>query len=394
MRVNDRGGRTATPETKSYSSNKTLRFRLAVRGFSTLSFMAMFILSMALLTTASLSSDFKPVDQFRFTLPNGQDFTSISTNDKQLNQFLASQALQVFARDQVKDGLAGVAYVDKNFFDPIQASLQEVKSAQERSDSEAARSAALKALAKIGSLNSRHDYELIASKLALAGNDHTIADLSNAFFKYGRALQRSVNQAQLVPSQIEAYIKSNDSGIRLRLAAQDFQGRPYVRHEPGAKNPFVCSDLVIAAAKKAGVRVSEAALPQRTVTQTWLTQGMGPEFRQVFGGESGQPLSKLIAAEENRDFNIPIGAVIVADGHAAIFGGVIPVRGQSQLIIYDANEQEGWTVSLAGKPSPGEPKSDTLFFFPGKQVGEHVTREQWGLKHLVKVFQPIGNHPI
>jgi hypothetical protein len=99
------------------------------------------------------------------------------------------------------------------------------------------------------------------------------------------------------------------------------------------------------------------------------------------------------AAARKRMSDAAIGSVIVADGHAALFSGVVKVGSDWQLIIYDANDQVGWTVSLDGTPSKDDP-DDKMLSFPGHVVGQHVTREQWGTDHLVKVFQPIGYHPV
>ncbi len=272
--------------------------------------------------------------------------------------------------------------------------------------------------------------------IAPAAGITPIANAWTAFYNYSNDLERSVNDAQTVPAQIDAFIKSNQAGVRLLSAAMNHQDAAY------QKGVMDCSALIRMAATEAGVNVmgwydlpfkpvppvpfrpcdpkngckltdtEEAAIDAQnaairaqkaafqkemaatSLSKVWFDQGMGPEFRQIWGGTTGGPLTQLAADEGNEKISIPIGAVIVTPGHAALFNGQVKVGTQWQIITYDANDAEGWTVSLEGKASKDDPE-DKMLSFPGHQVGDHVTRLQWGSKTsqvFVKVFQPIGNH--
>jgi hypothetical protein len=151
-----------------------------------------------------------------------------------------------------------------------------------------------------------------------------------------------------------------------------------------------CSDLIIAASKSIGVQIPEIPNAKgETMTKSWFLHGMGPEYRLIL---KDAPLSQIAREEGSGSINIPIGSVIVTDGHAALFDGVVKVGSDWQLITYDANDSVGWTVSLSGNPSTTDP-SDKMLAFSGHQVGEHVTRLQWGSDHVVSVYQPIGKRP-
>ena len=73
---------------------------------------------------------------------------------------------------------------------------------------------------------------------------------------------------------------------------------------------------------------------------------MGAEFKQVAGGNDGTPIGQLAADEASGTVTIPLGSVIVTDGHDALFEGVVKVVTTWQLITYDANASSGWTISL------------------------------------------------
>ena len=126
------------------------------------------------------------------------------------------------------------------------------------------------------------------------------------------------------------------------------------------------------------------------MTESWFMHGMGPGFRPIV---TAVPLSQLAQDDGNEMIHIPIGSVIVTNGHAALYTGVIKVGNQWQLITYDANDAKGWTVSLSGMPSPTDP-NDQMLSFPGHQVGTHVTRLQWNSDDVVSVYQPLGASPL
>jgi hypothetical protein len=171
-------------------------------------------------------------------------------------------------------------------------------------------------------------------------------------------------------------------GVQLLLAAQGYKGAVY-------QNGMKCSDLIIAASKAIGLQIPQAPSANgETMTESWFLHGMGPEFRAIL---TKVPLSEVAQKEGSGAINIPIGSVIVTDGHAALFDGVVKVGGKWELITFDANDFVGWSVSLSGVPSNIDP-SDRMLAFPGHQVGEHVTRLQWGSNRIVSVYQPTGNH--
>lgn len=173
-------------------------------------------------------------------------------------------------------------------------------------------------------------------------------------------------------------------GVQLLLAAQGYKGAVY-------QSGMRCSDLIIAASKAIGLQIPQAPSANgETMTESWFLHGMGPEFRAIL---TKVPLSEVAQKEGSGAINIPIGSVIVTDGHAALFDGVVKVGGKWELITFDANDSVGWSVSLSGAPSNTDP-SDRMLAFPGHQVGEHVTRLQWGSDRIVSVYQPnVNNSP-
>ncbi len=180
----------------------------------------------------------------------------------------------------------------------------------------------------------------------------------------------------------------NAAGIRLLQAAQAYRGEPYnLNPELGTS----CDVLVWKAARDAGLRLDRRVSKDgKTVTGTWFREGMGDDFEQVLGGVDGITLQELVEGVDAATLPIPIGAVLVADGHAALFNGVVKVNGHWQLILFDANSQPSWSLTFQGVPVKGDQtgRPDIQIVFPGKQVGEHVTRLHWGLDKRVKVFQP------
>jgi hypothetical protein len=94
-------------------------------------------------------------------------------------------------------------------------------------------------------------------------------------------------------------------------------------------------------------------------------------------------LAQLAADEGAGKITIPIGAVIVSStdstaphGHAALFNGIVKVGGLWQIITCDANDSDGWNISLSGTPSTDDPNV-LLLSLPGHQAGQHVARLQW-----------------
>ena len=184
------------------------------------------------------------------------------------------------------------------------------------------------------------------------------------------------------PAAAQVAFLKNAIGTQMWMLAQSHQGEEY-------RKGMQCNDLVAGAAKALGVPISNVpSAPGETVTESWFMHGMGPGFRPIV---VGVPLSQLAQDEGNNQIHIPIGSVIVTNGHAALYSGVVRVENQWQLVTYDANATKGlWTISLSGVPSATDP-SDRMLSFPGHQVGEHVTRLQWNSSDAVSVYQPIGS---
>jgi len=353
------------------------RLMFQLRTFRDLTFLMILLPVMAL-------GQYDPIGQFRFTLNNGQDFTTAGP-DATVQNFEAQRTLAGFIRQNTIATVNAIYQAVQSPIAQCRSPLLQVQAAQQRSDVSGAQSAATQAKAKLADVNTA------AKNIGVIGgygdvNNPTYVALGNAFFKYAANLANSVNEAQSVPAQIQNFIKSNEAGIRLLNAAQGLEGATY-------KTGMQCSDLLITACHAPGVGVMVTTTPQdgATMTKSWFVHGMGPEFIQLFGGDAGESLDQLAQDEGSGKIAIPIGAVIVADGHAALFDGVVMVDGQWQIITYDANDARSWTVSLSGTPSKTDPE-DKMLSFPGHQVGTHVTRLQWGRDHSVKVFQPIGNH--
>jgi len=134
-------------------------------------------------------------------------------------------------------------------------------------------------------------------------------------------------------------------------------------------------------------------------TSAWFNKGLGSDFRQIYGGANGLRLGQLVDDLNNNIVDIPLGSIIVQDGHAAFYTGQIKIKDKWEIVTYDANDQSGWTVTANGEffksdnPIPSGSNSAMMIRFPGRQVGEHVTRLQWSHDHLVKVFQPVADPP-
>jgi hypothetical protein len=199
------------------------------------------VLPMLVLFPIPALADFRPIGEFRYALPDNVDFYNAGP-DGVIAAIGERDALAGFERQNAIAGIAGIYDVAKSYFSPTSASLQAVQDAEDRSDSAAAKAAAGKALGQWNDLKNTKKLGGIYTFLAHTGNNKPIGDLANAFFKYAISLQDSVSEAQSVPSLIDSFIKSNEAGIRLRLAADISQGVPY---GPGMK----CSDLVIDASE-------------------------------------------------------------------------------------------------------------------------------------------------
>jgi hypothetical protein len=173
----------------------------------------------------------------------------------------------------------------------------------------------------------------------------------------------------------------NEAGIRLWSAASALIGTAY------SKPNMSCDKLISMASRAAGIHIVTAPFSKGTVTKSWFDHGLGPEFRQIWGGETGMSLTELAAKETSNRITIPIGSVIVAEGHAALFDGYVKYHQGRQMLLLDANNDVSHTISLKGVP---DVPNDKMIELPGHQVGYHATRLQWKEDTRVKVFEPIG----
>lgn len=180
--------------------------------------------------------------------------------------------------------------------------------------------------------------------------------------------------------------ESSEAGTRMFLAATARDGTRY-----GAKNAggLQCSDLIIDAAREAGLNIRVPAQGKATVG--WFADGMGPDFRQVLGGAEGVSLAELRDLLASPSVSLPVGSVVVAEGHAAFYAGFASVGGEREIIFYDANATKadydlGVTSGRIEKTGPAGPKE---MGFKGASVGYHLSRFYMQLFHKVKVFAPV-----
>jgi hypothetical protein len=299
-------------------------------------------------------------------MPNGINVQPSADNLDVIAGVTAAQALQGFARQQLSLALGQMAEMNKDLFIPINASLRKVQRAQMVSNSQAAKAAAEEALAKINAAHAKDKAQVIhvvVSAAPKAIGSQNVADLDVKFSKYVDNLQNAVNQAQGVSSQIDTYLKNNTAGINLLQEAQAHQGEAYAS---GIK----CSDLIKKAGRAAGsipsnpsVDLSDipglagVTLGLSTVTSDWFVDGMGPEYKQIYGDKDGMTLGELTDKETAGKINIPIGSVLVTPGHAALFDGIVEVTGKMQLLLYDSNDSTGWTISVNGAATKDDPKN-------------------------------------
>lgn len=327
---------------------------------------SLFLSTLLWLLPLKAEEPFKPVGNFVFTMPNGINVQPSADNLDVIAGVTAAQALQGFARQQLSLALGQMAEMNKDLFIPINASLRKVQRAQMVSNSQAAKAAAEEALAKINAAHAKDKAQVIhvvVSAAPKAIGSQNVADLDVKFSKYVDNLQNAVNQAQGVSSQIDTYLKNNTAGINLLQEAQAHQGEAYAS---GIK----CSDLIKKAGRAAGsipsnpsVDLSDipglagVTLGLSTVTSDWFVDGMGPEYKQIYGDKDGMTLGELTDKETAGKINIPIGSVLVTPGHAALFDGIVEVTGKMQLLLYDSNDSTGWTISVNGAATKDDPKN-------------------------------------
>lgn len=220
--------------------------------------------------------------------------------------------------------------------------------------------------------------------------------IRTVFDDYVKKVGQAVQNAQGTATYIASYIKNNEAGLKLLNAAFTFQGSKY---RPGME----CNNLFTDSLLSLGFATpSYPFCSGCTPTRAWFQYGLGPAFSQILGGADGIALRQLADGNIANTLSIPggtlpIGAVIIADGHVALYDGVEIAGTTPEIITYDANNTQGWTVStITGSAKPDQSASGNdlgiiQLVFAGHQVGEHVTRLQWVDSTKVKVFKFIGN---
>ena len=270
---------------------------------------------------------------------------------------------------------------------PIRTSLGVVGADQFVSDGPGAQAAAVKAAQQLATFKAGSDLQGVKIFATNAANQDLFKMVSS-FYQYEALLELGVAQAQTVQHRVTQYLNNNEAGKGLLAGAALFENTRY------QKGKFDCSAIVRLSAADMGLPVPSGN------TTTWFTNGMGKGWQQIYGGSSGLTTGKLIAdlTSGPSPLVIPPGSIIVTDGHAAIYVSTIQVAGQPEILVYDANNSDGWVLSVDGVYPPGStvPSSVDLppavVAFPGNRVGLHVTRWQWDKTHseLIKVFQPIA----
>ncbi|MBE7449201.1 MAG: hypothetical protein HS111_09975 [Kofleriaceae bacterium] len=169
-------------------------------------------------------------------------------------------------------------------------------------------------------------------------------------------------------------IDSRTPGERLFLKATEHEGKPY---GDGMK----CTNLIEYAAESANVPiVARAPRGQERVSHVWFDEGLGPNFRQIWGGDNGRPLGQLAGDVGRSNVQIPVGSVIVYKGHAALYVGSLALGRRSLLITYDSNGTEDDAFINNG---------GIVLRFLRHSVGYHVSVFQIAHSHEAKVFTPI-----
>lgn len=215
----------------------------------------------------------------------------------------------------------------------------------------------------------------------------SLVEMASAIYRNGTNPDQSANGSRRSSGETDDYVRATTAGIALLEAAQNFRGFQY---KPG----MTCNVLIIQAIRQASMYMTTG-----NTTSVWFNKGFGSDFRQVYGGANGLPLGRLVDDLNNNKVDISLGSIIVQDGHAAFYAGQIKIADEWEIITYDANDQSGWAVTREGQffrsdaPAASGPDPVAPTRFPGRQVGEHVTRLQWAHSHLVKVFQPVADSP-
>jgi hypothetical protein len=161
-----------------------------------------------------LGDDFVPINDFKYTLPNGTNIGVDAEGDEQANKFFMSQAVSSSQRQHTTRALDLIHDVQTNYFVPIQVSLKEVAAAQARHDAPAARAAAAAAKKKLWQIRAPYgEGGVIMNRLQLIGIETLqlapLRDYWSAINAYDAALEESVREAQGIPAQVETHVASH-----------------------------------------------------------------------------------------------------------------------------------------------------------------------------------------
>ncbi len=272
------------------------------------------------------------------------------------------------------------------------------------------------------------------------GNNPSINDFASKFNTYSSQLERSIDQAQGVPAQVDTTIiqnvkantvnvstalaQVNDAiqdavnstrgalnqavgisngaassaqeaapiGLRLINDARQYAGQVY------GNNGLTCSGLILQIAKAENLTIPDVPIGTPHSTPYWFAHGLGNDFARIYSNEV--TLGDIIDDEIDRTINLLPGDIIIGDadtpggeGHAALFDSVIKINGHSYMIVFDAEKPSvGWCISFTS----GDPTKDTGspcdgFDFLGHSIGQHVAHFQWADYHEVKVFRAKTN---
>lgn len=353
---------------------------------------------LVLLAATTASAQIRVVDQFSYKMPDGTNVVSPHA-EKDVQIAMANQELQQAIIVNAIHGITELQHLNTRYFFPIAALEQKLLTAQRYSDSAAATDIAQQIDKKWNALQAGKEVHRTLEDLY---NGDQPA-LTKALYKYAQRLHQSVQDAQSLPSKINAYVKSNKSGLKLLEAAWKFQGAQY-------RPRMQCNDLISDSLRNIGFRTpSYPWCTTCTATGGWFRYGMGPAFREIHTGDNGITLRQLADEVWSNKIHLPIGAVIVANGvivdgkvtlhgHAALYDGVAQVKSRHEIITYDANAFHGFIVSaFTGNYQQNDAANDQQdlgminLVFGGHQVGEHVTWLQWNSKRRVKVYRFVGN---
>jgi hypothetical protein len=368
-------------------------------------FAVMFVVALMLAPRPASADGFSPIGGFQYNLPNGTPVIGASSGDVSSAADVAAAQAQGLVDQAIYsnaiDGIEGVNYVNGRYFMGVSTNEGNLQTDQRFSDLKNATLNANNLNTLWQTLQNARDLQRIHAYLAF-GNESA---LDNAFQTYATKVGQTVQSAQAIPQQISSFINSYSSDLQLLEAAWQFQGTQYAQMTK-TTHGFECNDLVTDSLANMGFSTPLYPLCKGcTVTEGWFRYGMGRASTQIYGGDNGIPLRQLVADYTADKINIPPGALIVSNGHVALFVGVAKVGATQEIITYDANASAGWVVSaISGEATQGPTVANNNLgmadiTFGAHTVSMHVTDLQWKTKKsdppvLVKVYRFIGNPAI